>query len=211
MAQNLKIKTFVNQRAFSCNVYVCSAGECSFIVDLGYYDSEIENYLKTIPPVKFVLQTHGHFDHIMGINAFAEQYPEAEFFCHKNELQVLSDYRINSSYMAGEAYLPDVNFKTLEEGIVNIHNLEIKVIYTPGHTIGSCMFYFENEKVVFTGDTLIETSIGRTDLPTGNENDIYNSLKKIKALTFSDDTEFYFGHGAPFKYVELIKYNSFLS
>ena len=126
----MKIKTFVNQRAFSCNVYVCSAGECSFIVDLGYYDSEIENYLKTIPPVKFVLQTHGHFDHIMGINAFAEQYPEAEFFCHKNELQVLSDYRINSSYMAGEAYLPDVNFKTLEEGIVNIHNLEIKVIYT---------------------------------------------------------------------------------
>ncbi len=211
MAQNLKIKIFVNQRAFSCNVYVCSAGECSFIVDLGYYDSEIENYLKTIPPVKFVLQTHGHFDHIMGINAFAEKNPGVEYYCFNDEIEVITNSRKNGSILAGTFYQPKVNFKTLSEGKINLFGFDIDVIHTPGHTAGSCMFSLENEKVVFTGDTLIETSIGRTDLPTGNENDIYNSLKKIKALTFSDDTEFYFGHGASFKYVELIKYNSFLS
>lgn len=207
----LKIKTFENRRSFSCNVYVCSDETGSFIVDPGYFDSEIESYLKTIPPVQFVLLTHGHFDHIMGLNAFAEQYPEAEFYCHKNELQVMSDYRLNASYMAGEAYIPEVSFKTLEEETVNIHKREIKVIYTPGHTIGSCMFYLENEKVVFTGDTLIETSIGRTDLPTGDETEIFKSLKKIKNYKFADGTEFYFGHGNPLKYNELLKYNTFLS
>ena len=211
MAQNLKIKTFVNQRAFSCNVYVCSAGECSFIVDLGYYDSEIENYLKTIPPVKFVLQTHGHFDHIMGLNAFSKKNPDVEYYCFKDELEVICDFRVNGSLMSGYAYTPEVSFKTLKEGLVNIHGQEIKVIYTPGHTIGSCMFYLEKEKVVFTGDTLIETSIGRTDLPTGNEREIFRSLKKIKETPFADGTEFYFGHGSPLKYNELLKYNSFLS
>ena len=206
----LKVQTFLNQRAFSCNVYICSDENGSFIIDLGYFDFEIEAYLKTIPPVQFVLQTHCHFDHIMGLNDFTQKYPEVEIYCHKNEVELAYDFNKNGSPMTGAAFKPEVNFKTLEEGTVKISGHEIKVIYTPGHTAGSCMFYFKNEKLVFTGDTLIESSIGRTDLPTGNEAELFKSLKKIKTIDFPQETKFYFGHGSPFSYSELLQYNQFL-
>lgn len=207
----LKVKNFVNQKAFSCNVYVCSDQEGTFIVDLGYFDSEIEAYLKTVAPLQFVLQTHCHFDHIMGLNAFAEKNPQVEIYCHKNEVDLAYDFRKNASLMSGIAYKPEVNFKILEEGQIIIGGRDIKVFYTPGHTAGSCIYYFEKEKIVFTGDTIIETSIGRTDLPTGSEAELFKSLEKLKAIDFPEDTDFYFGHGAPLKYNQLLKYNPFLS
>ena len=206
----LKVQTFVNRRAFSCNVYICSDEKGSFIVDLGYFDSEIEAYLKTIAPVQFVLQTHCHFDHILGLNAFAEKFPDVEIYCHKNETDLAYDSRKNGSPMMGIDFKPSVTFKTLEEGSVKIGERDIRIIYTPGHTAGSCMYYFEKDKLVFTGDTLIETSIGRTDLPTGDEIELFRSLEKIKKIQFADDTEFYFGHGSPFSYRELRQYNQFL-
>ncbi len=206
----LKVQTFLNQRAFSCNVYICSDEKGSFIIDMGYFDSEIEAYLKTLPPLQFVLQTHCHFDHIMGLNALVEKYPEVEIYCHKSEIDLALDYNKNGSLMTGCAFLPEVNFKPLEEGTVEICGRQFKVIYTPGHTAGSCMYYFEKDKLVFTGDTLIESSIGRTDLPTGSETELLKSLKKIREIDFSDDTEFYFGHGVPFSYSQLLQYNQFL-
>ena len=206
----LKIKTFVNRRAFSCNVFVCSDENGSFIVDPGYFDSEIEEYLKTVAPLQFVLQTHCHFDHILGLNLLAQKYPDLEFYCHKNEIDLAFDYNKNASLMTGCAFLPEVDFKPLEEGLTDICGRQIKVIYTPGHTAGSCMYYFEKDKSVFTGDTLIESSIGRTDLPTGSEVELLKSLKKIRETGFPDDTEFYFGHGSPMSYGELLRYNQFL-
>ena len=207
----LKIQTFVNRRAFSCNVYVCSDENGSFIVDLGYFDSEIEAYLKTVAPVRFVLQTHGHFDHIMGLNTFSVKYPYVDIYCFKDETALAKDSNKNGSLMTGSPYIAECDFRPLSEGRGTLAGREIKVIHTPGHTAGSCMFYLENEKTVFTGDTLIESSIGRTDLPTGSEIEIFKSLEKIKAIKFSDDVEFYFGHGSPFKYSELVKYNSFMN
>ena len=210
MARTITIKTFTDKNDFSCNVYICSSEKGSFIVDLGYFDSEIENYLKTIPPVKFVIQTHGHYDHIMGLNAFSEKYPGVEYYCHKDEIEVIMDFSKNCSPMAGILYCPWMCFKTLDAGIVDLFGYKIKVIHTPGHTMGSCMFYLEEENCVFTGDTLIENSIGRTDLPTGDESAIFRSLNKIKAMTFPEDTDFFFGHGSSLTYRELMKNNSFL-
>lgn len=207
----MKIKSFVNQKDFSCNVYICSDEKNTFIVDLGYFDSEIEEYLKSVPPVKFVLQTHCHFDHIRGLNAFAQKFPEVDFYCHKEEVEIAYDYEKNASFMTGSEFRPNVIFKTLEEGDTNIHGLQIKVIHTPGHTAGSCMFYFEKDNVIFTGDTLIESSIGRTDLPTGSETEIYKSLKKMQKINFDEDTEFFFGHGTPFYFRDIVRYNPFFS
>jgi len=206
----LKVKTFVNRRAFSCNVYICSDEKGSFIIDLGYFDSEIEAYLKTVAPVQFVLQTHCHFDHILGLTVFAEKYPEVEIYCHKNEIDLAYDPDKNGSPMMGIDFIPRVDLQALEEGSVKIADRDIKVIYTPGHTIGSCMYYFEKDKLVFTGDTLIESSIGRTDLPTGNESELFKSLEKIKKISFPEDAEFYFGHGSPLSYKQLLLYNQFL-
>ena len=72
------------------------------------------------------------------------------------------------------------------------------------------MFFFKDQKILFTGDTIIETSIGRTDLPTGDEATLFRSLEKFKKISFDDDVEVYFGHGTSFSYKELMKHNSFL-
>ena len=207
----MQIKTFVNQIAFSCNVFVCSGEKGSFIVDLGYYDSEIDSYLKTIPSIDFVIQTHCHFDHIMGLNQFAKKYPEVPVYCFEDEKGVALDSEKNGSLMMSTGFVPDINFMTLKSGTVKLQNYDVKVIHTPGHTIGSCMYFFPEEKILFTGDTIIERSIGRTDLPTGNEADIYRSLRKVNDLNLSGDVMCYFGHGQPFTYSVLKNQNPFLS
>ena len=191
-------------------VLVDNNNDC-VVIDPGCLYQGINNFIdKNGFTLKAVLLTHGHFDHIMGLNSFSVKYPDVDIYCFKDETALAKDSNKNGSLMTGVPYIAECDLKTLVEGVVTLAGREIKVIHTPGHTAGSCMFYLENEKTVFTGDTLIETSIGRTDLPTGSETEIFKSLEKIKSIPFADDVEFYFGHGSPLNYSELIKYNQFL-
>ena len=207
----MKVKCFVNQRDFSCNVFVCSDDKGAFIVDLGYYDSEIKKYLSALPELKFVLQTHGHFDHIMGLDSFSKDFPDVPVYIHEQEVDVaLNPINNGSMGMLYSPVSPQITFKTLKEGMCRLCDYDFKVIHTPGHTKGSCMFFFKDQKILFTGDTIIETSIGRTDLPTGDEAALFRSLEKFKKISFDDDVEVYFGHGTSFSYKELMKHNSFL-
>lgn len=208
----MTVKKFINQKDFSCNVFICSDSKSSFIIDLGYYDEEIEKYISTTPPVKFILQTHGHFDHILGLNEFVQKNPDIPVYIHEKELEVvLDDYKNCSSSMNMKSFIPAFSFKTFTEGTLNLEDFSFNIIHTPGHTQGSCIFYLKQEKLLFTGDTIIETSIGRTDLPTGNERELIKSLEKIKKLTIDDEVKVFFGHGQDFIFKDLIKYNDFLT
>ena len=206
----MKVKKFINRAEFSCNVYVCSTEKCNFIVDLGYFDAEIDNYLKTLPAVDFVLQTHGHFDHIMGLNAFHKRYEQVPVYFYESEIDVCQMADFNGSFMTGCSYAVDFPVESLAEGQKIIKGQHFQVIHTPGHTEGSCMFSFPEDKVLFTGDTIIENSIGRTDLPTGNEEAIFRSLRKFSRLVFDPDTMVYFGHGDDYDYHTLKKQNPFI-
>lgn len=207
----MKVKKFVNMRGFSCNVFVCSSPKGNFIVDLGYYDSEIESYLKSLPSVDFVLQTHGHFDHIMGLNQFKESFPSVPVYIFEDEIEVAKSSIFNGSEgMLYNSYMPEVIFSSLKEGPCRLGEHDFHVYHTPGHTQGSCMFYFKDENIIFTGDTIIETSIGRTDLPTGDEAALFRSLNKFKKIACKEDTLVCFGHGEDFVYKTLIKHNPFL-
>lgn len=207
----MKVKRFENIRDFSCNVFVCSSEKGAFIVDLGYFDSEIEAYIKSLPKIDFVLQTHGHFDHIMGLNKFNQQYPEVPVYILEEEIEVAKNPMYNGSQlMLYQPFEPDVTFKAMKEGICRLGNFSFQVIHTPGHTKGSCMFFFKDEDVLFTGDTIIETSIGRTDLPTGNESTLFRSLNKFKKIAINDDVQVYSGHGEMLTYKMLMKKNVFL-
>lgn len=207
----IKVKHFVNNKDFSCNVFVCSSEKGNFIVDLGYYDLQLAQYIKSLKSIDFVLQTHGHFDHIMGLNDFSKDFPQVPVYIYKDEIEV-AKYPINngSAGMLYQPYTPEVVFKPLSEGNCRIGELNFQVIHTPGHTQGSCMFLFKEEQLLFTGDTIIETSIGRTDLPTGDEAALFRSLNKFKKIDISDDTMVHFGHGESFTYKYLIKHNNFL-
>lgn len=207
----MNVKCFVNEIDFSCNVYICSDEKRTFIVDLGYYDEKIKNYLSSVPKVLFVLQTHGHFDHTMGLDAFIKDFPGTPVYIFSEEIEVAKNPVYNGAHsMLGNFYAPQVELLPLKAGNNRLFDFEVKVIHTPGHTKGSCMYYFNEDKLLFTGDTIIETSIGRTDLPTGDEATLFRSLKKFMNLSFDDDVTVLSGHGSFLTYKELIKHNHFL-
>lgn len=126
-----------------------------------------------------VLLTHNHFDHVGALE------------------DILNEYKVE---VLNKDNLSEIEYK--------ISNFTFKVIYTPGHTTDSISFYFEKEKVLFTGDFLFKDTIGRTDLPTGNHLEMQESINKIKG--YSKDISIYPGHG-PMSNLEIeFKNNTYL-
>jgi len=133
------------------------------IIDPGDAYHKIKEKIEDYKVLKILL-THDHFDHIGALDELIKE----------NAVEVLKKE----------------NFAEKE---YKINNFVFEVIFTPGHTDDSISFYFQNEKVLFTGDFLFKGTIGRTDLPTGNEFDMTDSLKKIKK--YNEDITIYPGHG----------------
>lgn len=140
-----------------------------------------------------ILLTHGHFDHITGVNELKE-ITKAQIYAGRDEDQLLKDSDLNVSKRIRRPVCvnPDILLNDME--ITEIAELSFKTIFTPGHTRGSVCFYFEKEKVLFTGDTLFNSGMGRTDLPTGNEAALYSSIKH-RIMTLPGDTKCFPGHG----------------
>ena len=142
--------------------------------------------------IKAILLTHGHFDHIMGANEM-RTISGAKIYALEEEAELLADPQMNSSFKVGKSYTvkPDVLLK--DGDVVTVGSINLKVISTPGHTIGGCCYYSEEDKVLFSGDTLFFESCGRTDFETGNAGQMKESLRKLMELP--EDVKVYPGHG----------------
>lgn len=140
-----------------------------------------------------ILLTHGHFDHIWGVERLKE-LSGAKVYAYEGELKLCENARMNVSAGAGRAceITPDVLLKDGEE--LTLSGISLRVIATPGHTAGSCCYYFEKDKILLSGDTLFEESVGRTDLPTGSMSTLVRSIRE-KLLTLPEETKVYPGHG----------------
>lgn len=140
-----------------------------------------------------ILLTHGHFDHIMGVNGL-KGLTGAPVWAGADEHRLLSDAELNVSERIRRAteIVPDRLLKDGER--VDISGLSFKVIFTPGHTEGSVCYYFDKEKVLITGDTLFRYGYGRTDLPTGNESELFSSITN-RLFNLPPETICYPGHG----------------
>jgi glyoxylase-like metal-dependent hydrolase (beta-lactamase superfamily II) len=187
---------------FQENTYIVSdeTGEC-VIIDCGaYYDNErmeVAEYIMNngLTPVKLIC-THGHFDHCMGNDFAYEQYGL------KAEVSGKDEYLMNSMPQQAMAFLgieyerdvPPIGKYLTKDDIVTFGNHQFVILETPGHTPGSITFYCEEEKVAFTGDTLFQMSIGRTDFEGGSYTDMKNSLLNVVAK-LPADTVVYSGHG----------------
>ena len=143
--------------------------------------------------VKGILLTHAHFDHIWGCNKLRE-LSGAPIYAYEAEKVLCEDAVTNVSEQVGRPYtvIPDRYLKDGEE--ITVADMTCRLIATPGHTVGSCCYYFEEDGLLIAGDTLFQESVGRTDLATGSMGTLVRSIKD-RLFTLPDDTKVYPGHG----------------
>ena len=146
---------------------------------------------KELKPVA-VLLTHGHFDHAGGAKELAEEFGIL-IYAHEEEKETLADAKLNVSWMMGveEHFSADVFVKDEQE--LDLAGFHIRVLHTPGHTLGGCCYYLPYEDVLFSGDTLFCMSVGRTDFPGGSMSKIVRSIKE-KLMVLPENTTVYPGH-----------------
>ncbi|WP_300452560.1 MBL fold metallo-hydrolase [Fusobacterium sp.] len=140
--------------------------------------------------LKYIVLTHGHGDHIAGLNKIVEEYPEAEVYIGKEEAAFLIEGELNLMvYITGRNFVYDGTYNVVKEGD---KIGEFVVIDTPGHTIGSKSFYCPESKILISGDTMFRRSYGRYDLPTSSGDMLFKSLRKLCELP--EDVRVYSGH-----------------
>ena len=207
----MKVGKFVlGPVATNCYIGINEETKECFIVDPATCPPEFVSYIKNAGlTVKAVLLTHGHFDHIMGLDALLKEFP-VPVYAHEAERDVLESEQLNSSAsMLGQPYsFSGADYVTNRQEL-RIAGFEILVIYTPGHTIGGCCYYIEKEKTLFSGDTLFHGSVGRTDLPTGSMGQLVSSVRD-RLFVLPDDTKVYPGHMEETTIGYEKKYNPFI-
>lgn len=145
-----------------------------------------------------VMLTHGHHDHIGGLEGLREIYDawKLRVYAAKPEQEVLmvADYNLSPSF--GKGYTTHANMMINDRQIFEVTKAmhKCQCIYTPGHTIGSCCYYFKDQGILFSGDTLFAGSIGRSDLPTGDSARLLRSVNDI-LMKLPDETVVFPGHG----------------
>ncbi len=164
-----------------------------FIVDPGGYDSRITDEVKSLGvEIEYIILTHGHGDHIGGVEQFKADFAGAKVIAHELEREMLSDARINSSM---EIFMKPITVEAdkyvRDRESLKVGNMELTFILTPGHTKGGMCISVNN--VIFTGDTIFRYSIGRTDFYGGDFRALINSIKD-RLFYFPDDTVLLPGH-----------------
>lgn len=164
----------------------------AFIVDPG---ASSENIIEAIEKndlnIKYILLTHGHFDHVGAVAALKKRF-KAPIYLHKNDRNFLENPKeVRESAFGLQIEAANVDFFVNDGDEIPFSNDKIKVIASPGHTIGSVCYLFKN--YLFAGDTLFNGSIGRTDFPESDNSLMMESLKKLKEL--DDDIYVLSGHG----------------
>ena len=154
-----------------------------FLVDPAIYDERVDEALTElgIKELQYILLTHGHFDHILGVNEFKKKHPEAKVVIHKEDEAFLTDTVLSHSMMHGLTQEPVKADVLVEDGdVLAFDDTEFKVVHTPGHTRGSVVYLLDD--LMFSGDTLFQMSCGRTDFPESDPASMRPSLQKLAAL-----------------------------
>ena len=192
--KELKIDTWVGD---STNCYIIQDEETkeTMVIDpAGDVDKIVEMLDILQAKLKYIYITHCHGDHIGGVKELKERYG-GQIITERKSAENLLNSDINlTSYIGMGGLTVEADARIDEGDLLHLGELEFKVLHTPGHTSGSSCLYCEDEKLLFSGDTLFRGTWGRTDTPTGNFDDIINSITK-KLMILPDETIVYPGHG----------------
>ena len=192
----MKVERFLTG-ILSTNCYVAWNEQTkeAVIVDPAAYSKKLAEFLREegLKP-QAVLLTHGHFDHIMGLDALLEEYP-VPVYVHGAEKGLIADPKTNLSLTYTNGYVFEDATYVTDGQKITAAGVTFEVLFTPGHTSGGCCYYAETENMLFSGDTLFRCSVGRSDLPTGDETTLIRSIKE-KLLVLPENTVVYPGHMA---------------
>ena len=207
----MEIKVFVEGPVDANNYLIIDEkSKEAVLIDCSSARQEFINSIKNSGvKLKYILLTHGHFDHILGVDKFKEVFGTDAYIAKEDIEQV----ELTPKFMPILAGMESVEIKSihnyLKDGdIIKVGDIEIKAIATPGHTPGG-MSYLIGDKL-FSGDTLFHRSIGRCDFPGGSLDTIIKSIKE-KLFTLPDDTEVFPGHGEKTTIAYEKKYNEILN
>ena len=167
------------------NTYLITDDATGFkaIIDPGYYGVDVRMDIQNNAYLKYVLLTHGHHDHYLAVKDYVEEYTAVKFAAPEKDMELIH----SQPYECSE---PSILLK--EGDIITLGETELRVIETPGHSIGGICFATDRE--VFTGDTLFRLSVGRSDLPTGDWFTLLHSINE-KLYTLDENLTVYPGHG----------------
>ncbi len=193
----MDIKIFQTGPMF-VNTYVLTDEETkeAAIIDLGGFVYIIKRELdKRDYNIKFILNTHAHFDHILGEYELQQYDGNVPIYIHEADMyhinNINNELKLYNLNITVDKKLENINYLD-ENSELYVGNNRIKVLYTPGHSKGSVSYYIDG--YVFTGDALFSRNIGRTDLYEGNYEELITSIKN-KLLTLPEDTIVFPGHG----------------
>ena len=133
--------------------------------------------------IKHLIQTHAHIDHVTGLVATKEEYPDAPVYLHRDELPVYDqiEQQVRMFGVPCDAPLPPVDVFVKEGTSINVGNIDLDIMLTPGHSPGSIVLFHDHAEnpFAFVGDLIFEGSVGRTDLPGSNPVDMQKSVERV--------------------------------
>jgi hydroxyacylglutathione hydrolase len=192
---SLKMETFVTG-PLQVNTYLLQYGDSCAVIDPGSMMTDaFTRFLdKAEATIDQIWLTHGHGDHIAGVALLKQKFPDATVYCPAADADMLADPTVNlSNWYMVEITSPPADALINPGDVLTLGETSWSVLDTSGHTPGGVSFYCESENTVFTGDALFASSIGKTEIPTG---DIGRLLGNIHdhLLTLPDETRVLPGH-----------------
>jgi len=192
----MNYKTYNLLPSYGTNTYLVwdEKSKEAMLVDPADKSEKLLNEIKNMGlTVKYVVNTHGHGDHIGG-NTFFREACKAQLVIHRSDAEMLIDSAKNlSAYMGTNIVTKAPDLKLDGGEVLSLGSEEIKIIATPGHSKGGICLYFD--KTLISGDTLFAQSVGRSDLPGGDHNTLVKSIKE-KLFILPEETLVLPGHGA---------------
>lgn len=192
-----KIKVKTPQEELLTNTYIICDEESkeAIVIDPGGEPEKIAEMLDIVGAnLKYIILTHCHADHTSGLKKLKE-LKNGKILISREDAEGLYKSEINlSEYIHADNVDIQADSRLDDNDKIHIGELEFTIIKTPGHTKGGISIYCEKERLIFTGDTLFSGSWGRTDLPTGNFEEIMDSINN-KLMVLPDETIVYPGHG----------------